>query len=165
MTNTPTTYTNDLLALLLALQSPTAGTLAEDSKKKLKQLGTKLAIESDDWKNIEDRLKTILQGNPDLRREHETFLAQLDAANLTPEILLELLPTEAERQKVLSSKVPVTFGPTPSRPSRPDRRQDTQALANVLATVEVALKGEMPTQEACKTLLQRVLKWLGKPGK
>jgi hypothetical protein len=161
MTNTPTTYTNDLLALLLALQSPTAGTLSEDSKKKLKQLGTKLAVEPDDGEDIEDRLKTILQGNPDLKREHEKFLAQL--ANLTPEILLELLPTKEEREAVLSSRVPVTFSSTPSKPYHPSLKPELSNVA-MARTAEVAFKHENPA-EASKTLLQRVLEWLGKPGK
>jgi len=165
MTNTPTTYTNDLLALLLALQSPTVGTLAEDfeMKMKLRQLGNHLAGRPDDWEDIDGHLKTILQGNPDLKREHEKFLAQL--ANLTPETLLGLLPTEEERQTVLSSEKVPFFAPTPRRP---DRRQDTQAHTNVsmvIATAEAALNGQMPPQEACNMLLQRVLKWLGNQGK
>ncbi len=142
-------HANHLLAFLLALQSPQVGTLAKDSAT---NLGTKLATEPDDWEDIEDRLETLSKDNPALKTAYQDFQARLQDANLTPEILLGLLPTEEEIRAFSPSQKPVTFSPPPSKPHHPLEGP----IINVALPI---LKDNMPAQ-ASKTLLQRVSEWL-----
>ncbi|MGB3511464.1 MAG: hypothetical protein WBA93_19950 [Microcoleaceae cyanobacterium] len=96
-----TAVPNTLLALLLALKN-LDNPLSENERQALTDVGQQLRLDPNDWEFIEADLMAIVEANDALNQLYQQVKAKLDAVD--DPIPSDLLPTEAELEKVLPSE-------------------------------------------------------------